>query len=324
MSGPLRVAVIGAGRMGANHLRIYDQLKNAELVGVVDADPERARTAATQWGCTAFSGIEDVVGKVDAVSVCAPSSLHGAIGTYLLDNHIHCLVEKPLAATAAECEAMIAAAERNGAVLMVGHVERFNPAILQLSALLGGRNQVHAVESRRMSWASQRITDVDVVLDLMVHDIDIVLSLTDGKPVRVAANGVRTSGAEGQDYVNAQIAFADGAIANLTASRITQTKVRDLFLTTDLGYITVNYISQELLVYRSGTMVPLRDEAAYTLDMVTERVLVRNAEPLVLELQHFLECAQKGLRPVVGGREALAALEVAWAIQGRIAEGASA
>lgn len=309
--------------MGQNHLRIYDLMKGVSLVGVVDSDPARAAAAAARFGCPAFASVEQLVGKVDAVSVCVPSSLHGAIGGFLLDNGIHCLIEKPLATTQAECRALIDSASRRGLTLMVGHVERFNPAVQQLASLLGGQHLIHAIDARRLSWASARITDVDVVLDLMVHDLDIVLWLM-GKPlITVAASGVHTAGSQGQDYVTALLSFEDGVIASLTASRITQTKVRELYLTTDLGYVTVNYINQEVLVFRhgGGERSPNHWNSAgnTTLDAIMERILIRNAEPLLLELQHFADSVRNGTRPMVTGEHALETLRVAELIQAEIA-----
>lgn len=320
---PLRVAVVGAGRMGENHLRIYNGLKNVHLVGLVDPDRARAAAAAARYDCTAFASIDELVGKVDAASVCVPSGLHAAVGCFLLDNGIDCLIEKPLAVSERECEALIAAAHQRNRILMVGHVERFNPAVQELANLLGNAYRVHAIDARRMSWTGTRVADTDVVLDLMVHDLDIVLWLM-GKPVRaVSASGVHTSNARGQDYVTALLSFDDGEMASLTASRITETKVRELLLTTDLGYITVNYVSQEVLVFRQGGTKRephhWSNTSSAVLDSVIERVVIRNAEPLVLELQHFVACVRAGTVPMVTGQNALDTLRVAHRIQADLA-----
>jgi len=320
---PLRVAVVGAGRMGQNHLRVYDLQKSVTIAGVVDIDAGRARTAAERYGCAAFNSPAELIGKVDVASVCVPSVLHRDVGCLLLDNGIHCLIEKPLATSEGDCQALIEAAARSSATLMVGHVERFNPAVQQLVRLLDGKHQVHAIDARRLSWTSARITDVDVVLDLMVHDLDIVLSLVSEPVIAVAGSGVRTSARHGEDYVTALLSFSGGVTASLTASRITQTKVRELSLTTDIGYITVNYINQEILVVRRPETD--RDPSYWfgngdtILDSVVERVLVRNAEPLMLELQHFVDSVRHGTKPLVTGEHALKTLRIAHQIRDGIA-----
>ena len=323
---PVRVAVVGTGRMGQNHLRIYDLLKNVTIAGIVEVDSVTAGSMARHYGCPVFESVEQLVGKVDAVSVCVPSAQHRAVGGVLLESGINCLIEKPLAISEEDCQSLIGAAARGHCALLVGHVERFNPAVQQLSELLEAGHRVHAIDARRMSWASSRITDVDVVLDLMVHDLDIVLWLTNKRIEEIAASGVHTSGSRGQDYVTALLSFEDGVTASLTASRITQTKVRELFLTTDIGYITVNYIGQEVLVYRRGGEHESNhwsNKGATVVDSVMERVLVRNAEPLMLELQHFMDVVRNGTAPRVTGEHALETLRVAGRVRAEVARNAS-
>ena len=325
INNPLRVAVIGVGNMGQNHLRVYDLIKGVVIVGVVDSDLAKAKSVAERYGCAAWGSVDEILGKVDAVSVCAPSALHCQIGKFVLENGIACLMEKPLATTEAECAILIEAAKRHGVPLLVGHIERFNPAIRQLAQLLDSGHQVHAVEARRMSLGSLRITDVDVVLDLMVHDLDIALWLMKTPVKNVAASGVHVSNAAGRDYVTALLSFADGVTASLTASRITQTKVRELYLTTDIGYISVNYIAQDLTVHRQGSTGrepshwSVASEAV--LDSVLERVFVRKVEPLVAELQHFIDVVTKGIAPLVTGEQALNTLRVAEQIRHLAAAG---
>ncbi len=319
----IRVGVVGVGAMGRNHLRIYDLLKGADLVAIVDPDLERAGQLAAQYGCRAYGRVEDLVGKVDAVSVVSPSTTHAEIATYLLDNGIHCLVEKPLATTEEGGRAIIAAAERSGCVLLVGHVERYNPAIQQLADIIGGGVKIHAVDARRMSAVSARIQDVDVVADLMVHDLDIVLALVGEQVSRVRAAGVGTGGAGGGDYVTALLSFASGSLASLTASRITQNKIRELHLTTDQGFFSVNYVTQSLSIFQQGGAkdqpYKATQRGSYVLDIAMERVLVRAAEPLMLELQNFLDAINGTARPIVTGPQALDALRLVWQIQGHVA-----
>jgi predicted dehydrogenase len=318
----VRVAVVGVGEMGANHARVYAGLKGADLVAVVDADAGRASAVAAQHGCRAASSVSELVGQVDAVSVAVPSSLHAEVACELLDAGIHCLVEKPLASTEADAQAILAAAERGGARLLVGHIERFNPAVEQLQRILRLDHEVLALDARRMSAVSARVTDVDVVVDLMIHDLDIVLGLVDDEVVDIVARGVHGAGRTGGDYVTAVLSFAGGAVASLTASRITQNQVRELQVTTDQRFFTVDYPAQELLIYRQGRIggVDGADPAdgRYVLDVGTERVFVRRTEPLALELAHLLEVA-RGAEPRISGAHALRALQTAWAIQEQVA-----
>ena len=312
-SQPVRVGVIGAGQMGANHLRIYSGLKGVALVGVVDADAERARAAAALHGCRVFASAQEMAGEIDAATIAVPSSRHGDVAGPLLEQGVHCLVEKPLATTEAECEALIRAAGASGAVLLVGHVERFNPVVRQLGEILRG-NVVHAIDVRRMSALSARITDVDVVADLMVHDIDVVLSLLGTDVTDVFARGV---GGEGCDYVTATLMFAGGGMATLTASRITHNKIRELNVTADIGYVTANYLNQELLIHSQARTSGSAGEGAgsYVLDLAIERVQIRPEEPLDVEIRHFVDAVQNATPPIVSGQDALNAMRYVWEIQ---------
>lgn len=315
MSG-VRVGVVGAGRMGSNHLRVYSELKGVELVGFLEVDDDRAAEASARFGCRRFRDLDEVAASVDAATVASPSSCHANDGLALLGAGVHCLVEKPLASSEDEARALVKAAAQAGVVLLVGHIERFNPVVATLADLLHGR-EVHAVEARRMSAVSARITDVDVVSDLMVHDLDIVQQLAGGEPSTVMANAVRTSGAAGEDYVNALLSFPTGTVAAVAASRITQNKVRQISVTSDVGFVTADYSTQELLVYRQGSIStdsPLRG-TQFRLDLAVERVYVTHGEPLVLELRHFIDAVHGEVAPRVTGEQAIAALRTVARVQ---------
>lgn len=321
---PLRVAVVGVGAMGANHARVYASLKGADLVAVVDADLERAQAVADLYGCAAFADPKALIGLVDAASVAVDSRAHTEVGCTLLQAGIACLVEKPLAASEAEALALIDAAA-GGAPLLVGHIERFNPAVSQLREIVRDGHRLLAVEARRMSAVSGRITDVDVVTDLMVHDLDIVLDLVGDEVVDVTARGVMRGGAPGDDFVTALLTFASGTLATLTASRITQNQIRQLQVTTDQRFFTADYSNQELLIYRQGRIGgiddgPAEDASRYVLDVGTERVFVRRIEPLVAELGHFLAVASGEAEPLVTGQQALTALRLVWEIREQVHE----
>ena len=218
MTNSIKVAVIGAGMMGKNHLRTYKALPNFELVGVYDICAEAAKTAAETFGIKAFSSLEEVASSVDAVSVVTTSVTHAEVGEFFLNRGIHCLMEKPLATTEEECLRLISAAKRNNVTLLVGHIEQFNPAIEQLHKILNDTSKICSLEARRMSAASGRITDVDVAMDLMIHDAEIILSLVKSPVVNVQASAVRSQKSpSGKDYITAMIEFANGATATLTA-----------------------------------------------------------------------------------------------------------
>lgn len=310
----LRVAVIGVGAMGWNHARIYAALKGVDLVGVVDADCDRAARAAAEFDCPVLPSLEAASDVADAVSVAVPSTLHAEVAGPLLERGVHCLVEKPLAPTIQEAKELVAAAAASGAVLLVGHVERFNPAVQQLQTILEDGHEIAAVDVRRMSTVSSRIVDVDVVADLMVHDIDIVLELLGEDIVDIAARAVQVGDAQGDDYVTALLSFASGAVASLTASRITQNKIRTLQVTTDSSYFTVDYANQELIIYREGAAAAWRqpdlDHGQYALELRADRVFVRSEEPLLRELRHFVQAARGKEAPAVTGQRAITVLEL--------------
>ena len=307
--------------MGSNHLRIYERLKGVDLVGVVDTDDACAQHAAACYGCRVFTSVQEMADEVDAVSIAVPSTLHADIAGPLLEQGVHCLVEKPLAITEADCQALIDAADAGGAVLLVGHVERFNPVVRQLAEILHG-NVVHAIDVRRMSALSARVTTVDVVADLMVHDIDVVLSLLGTDVTDIFAQGVRSPDGGRHDYVTATLLFATGSMATLTASRITHNKIRELNVTAGLGFITASYLTQELLIHSQARTSGLSADggASYVLDLSIERVQVRPEEPLDVEIRHFIEAVRDEAVPLVSGRDALNSMRFVWEIQQLLAD----
>jgi predicted dehydrogenase len=319
---PVRVAVLGVGGMGFNHARVFSTLKGVDLVGVVDTDRERAQDVAQRFGCRAFTHPTQIMSLVDAATVAVPSSLHAEVAVPLLEQGIACLVEKPLASSEIAAVQLVEAADRSGTPLLVGHIERFNPAVEQLDRILAVDHDVLAIDARRMSAVSSRITDVDVVTDLMVHDIDIVLELVGEPVVDVSARGVMRGDAPGDDFVTALLTFANGALATFTASRVTQNQVRELQVTTPERFFTVDYSNQELLIYRQGRIGGIDDESAdagrYVLDVGTERVFVRRSEPLVVELSHFVDVVRGNEPPRVTGAQALEALRLVWQIREQV------
>jgi predicted dehydrogenase len=326
MSEAVRVAVVGAGSMGANHARVYSNLKGIELVGVYDTEIDRARSLAEQHGVEVFDTVAAVAAAVDAASVAVSSSAHLDMGLALLDNGVHILMEKPLATTAADARQLVAAADEAGLILTVGHIEQFNPAVEQLSRILAAGDAPVAFDAHRMSAVSARVVDVDVVADLMIHDLEIVLSLARSELVDVTARGVRGGPAGSLCYVTALLTFADGSVATLTASRVTQNKVRQLHVTTPERFYAVDYSAQELQIYRQGRVGDLSGgdtftDGQYVLDVGTERVFVRQTEPLAAELAHFADCVRGDDTIRVTGERAARAVELA-ALVTEAAEGA--
>ena len=321
MTNNIKVAVIGAGMMGKNHIKTYKTLQGVELVGVYDIFPEAAKAAADMFGIKAFASMEDVAKEVDAVSVVTTSVTHADVGEFFLNKGIHCLMEKPLATTEEGCQRLINAAKNNNVTLLVGHIEQFNPAVEQMHKILTDTSMIRSLTAQRMSAASGRITDVDVAMDLMIHDVEVILSLVKSKVSRVQASAVRTPDhASGKDYITALLEFENGVTANLTASRITQARVRTLTVTTDTNYIYMDFISQSINVHSQGRMPYVNQEEIpewmnYGLKGSVEQLFIPTNQPLQAELNHFISCINGKATPRISGENALDALRVLWEIQ---------
>jgi predicted dehydrogenase len=300
----VKVAVIGVGHLGKQHARLYAELEGVQLAGVVDILPNRAEEIAAQYGTTPYVDYREIFGKVDAVSLAVPTTEHARIGRDLVEHGIDVLVEKPIASSLEDARSLIDAAERAGRILQVGHVERFNPVVALARA---AATSPQFFEIHRLAAFSPRSLDIDVVLDLMIHDIDIVLSLVRAPVSEVRAVGIPVL-SQKADIANARIEFEDGCVANFTASRVSFEKTRKLRFFQPHDYISVDYGTQK------GTMVSLR------MGRVTERALEpQNEEPLKLELKAFARCVKTREKPAVTGEEGLRALELAMRINDAIA-----
>ncbi|MBE6458712.1 MAG: Gfo/Idh/MocA family oxidoreductase [Alphaproteobacteria bacterium] len=324
MSNNIKVAVIGAGMMGKNHLKTYKMLPGVELVGVYDIFPESCKVAAETFGIKAFSSLEEVAANVEAVSVVTTSVTHAEVGEFFLNKGIHCLIEKPLATTEAECQRLIKAAKKNNVVLLVGHIEQFNPAVEQMHKLLNDTSKICSLTAQRMSAASGRITDVDVSMDLMIHDMEVIQSLVQSPVTKVHAASVKTpSSPQGKDYITAVIEFENGVTANLTASRITQARVRTLSVTTDTNYIDMDFINQSINVHTQGRMPYVNQDEIpewmhYGLKGSVEQLFIPTNQPLQAELCHFMNCVKGKETPRITGEKALSALRTIWTIQDQL------
>lgn len=324
MTKNIKVAVIGAGMMGKNHMKTYKSLNGVELVGVYDIFPEAAKAAAETFGIRAFSSMEEVAENVEAVSVVTTSVTHTDVGEFFLNKGIHCMMEKPLACTEEECQRLISAAAKNNVVLLVGHIERFNPAVEQMGKLLSDTSKIRSLTAQRMSAASGRITDVDVSMDLMIHDVEVIQSLVKSPVVNIQAASVKTKESPmGKDYITALLEFENGATANITASRITQARVRTLTVTTDTNYIDMDFINQSINVHSQGRMPYVNPENIpewmnYGLKGSVEQLFIPTNQPLSAELNHFLSCVRGEATPRISGQNALDALRVIWKIQEKL------
>jgi predicted dehydrogenase len=315
----IRVGVVGVGSLGQHHARVYAALPGCELTGVVDADLGRAKEIGRKNGCPAFTAPEDLLGKVDAVSVSVPTALHFQVGRIFLEAGVHCLIEKPLSTDLAEADALIAAALKSGAVLQVGHIERFNPAIL---ALKEHRSEPLFIEADRLGPYSPRNTDIDVVLELMIHDLDIVLAMVGRKVERVEAIGLPIL-SKTEDIANVRLNFEGGCVANLKASRVTTQKQRKIRIFTRDAYLSVDYLSKQVKVYRlkeGADPTQAGSLLGVSRMITTETLKIKDEEQLKLELESFVETVRTKGRPVVSGQDARDAVALGLEIRRQMAE----
>ena len=279
---------------------------NATLVGVVDADPERAAQAAAEHNCITFATLGELAGNVDAAVVAVPTSLHAEVGCELLESGIDLLVEKPIAGNLASARRLVDTAAEHGRILQIGHLERFNPAVAALKKIT---SIPLFFEIHRLSLFSPRSLDVDVVLDLMIHDLDIVLDLAGAMPEEIRAAGISIL-SDKVDIANVRLAFPGGCIANLTASRVSTERVRKLRLFQPHQYISLDYQKQEAVAFTVGGNQQIGFQP----------LPVLKEEPLRLEVEAFLASVANRTQPMVSGEEGLRALEVALAILDKIEE----
>lgn len=311
--GAVRIGVIGAGQMGKNHMRLLSSLgRDVVLAGVADSSDPARREAARLFNITARVDYRQLLEDVDAVVVAVPTQAHHEVAMACLEAGRHVLLEKPLAATAAEAAALAAEARRRGLVLLPGHVERFNPAVGELAGALAGAGRVIGIEARRLSPFSGRGLDMDVVADLMLHDLDIILSLVDSRVVSCQAAGGPVF-SERVDYAAATLAFENGLVASFVASRVTQEKVRRLEATAEEGFFALDFLDRKLVITRGATS--RHEGPVYRQRSRLEIISVPNAEPLRLELEHFVSCVRGEADPLIAPEEGAAVLGLIEKIQ---------
>jgi predicted dehydrogenase len=297
--------------MGWHHARVLSLLRDAELVGVADPDAARGNLASAQFSCQWFADYNELIPQVEAVCIAVPTLLHHRVGMACLKAGVHVLIEKPIAASQLEAAELIRAAEGAGRLLQVGHIERFNPAFMELLHVVANE-EVVVLETRRHSPYADRANDVSVVLDLMIHDIDLVLELAQAPVVGVAAAGGR-SGEGPIDYVAATLSFANGVAASLTASKMSHRKVRNLSAHCRGSLIEADFLHRNLRIHRRAqeSYSATRGELLYRHDGFIEEVSITPTEPLYAELEHFLQCVRGLETPAVGGLQASRALQLA-------------
>jgi predicted dehydrogenase len=303
MSQRVKVGVAGVGHMGKEHARIYSELQEVELVGVHDSNPDTARKIAAKCKTRAFGSLEEMVDAVDAASIVTPTSTHLAIAEPFLKRGKHVLVEKPIAMDTEEARKLVDLAEKHGAKLAVGHVERFNPVLVALEERLG---RPRFIEAHRLSPYPGRSTDIGVVMDLMIHDLEIILHLVRSPVTSVDAVGVPVL-SKGEDIANARIRFANGCVANLTTSRISPEKLRKIRVFQDDAYLSLDYMKQEGEIYK-------RLDGKITRD----RIPVMKGEPLKNQLAEFVMNVRENTDPRVAGAHGFEALKLASQICGQI------
>jgi predicted dehydrogenase len=319
----LRVAVFGAGAFGRNHLRVYRELEGAghpvTLAALVDADPVLARQASEEWKIPAYVSLDEFLAanqSIDAASVCVPTSAHYPVASKLLECGVDLLIEKPIAASIEESDKLIEAAERNSRIVQVGHLERFNPAVTAVQPWL---NEPMFFEAHRLSVFTPRSLDVDVVLDLMIHDLDIVLKLAGSSVREVRAVGLPVLSKK-VDIANVRIEFDSGCVANFTASRVSTEKVRKLRFFQPSQYISIDYARRDVLVIDVAKAAGPASAADVNPSLNFTKPEILPGEPLRLEIESFLESVRERRTPRVSAQDGRAALALALRINAAIAE----
>ena len=305
----VRVAVVGAGDFGRNHARVYRELGNAELVGIVDADPACAAQVAKEFSTEVIENIDSLAGRVDAVSVAVPTIEHARVGCRLLELGMDVLVEKPMAASLAEADALVSAALRAGCILQVGHLERFNPGIV---AVMPALNRPLYFEVHRLGVFTPRSLDIDVVYDVMIHDLDILLAMIGAPVVDIKAIGIPVL-TDKVDIAHVRLDFATGAVANVTASRVSTERVRKMRFFQQHEYISVDFTRQDALRVRVVEAGPQPKFDFATLPSEKE-------EPLRAELRAFLDSVRTRSAPLVDGAAGRRALDLADKVMAGILE----
>jgi predicted dehydrogenase len=325
----VKVGVIGVGHLGNHHTRILSQLQEAELIGVNDVDQEKGKSAAQSYGTNFYENVDDLIRRTDAISLVVPTIEHFALGWKILEQGKDLLIEKPITETVKQAEELIELAEKRNSILQVGHIERFNPAF---QAIDEDKPDPMFIESHRMAQFNPRGTDVAVILDLMIHDIDLILSMVESRIIGIEAAGVPVI-AESEDICNARLTFENGCVANITASRISARPLRKMRLFQRDRYVSLDFLQKTVEVYKlvkaeqMGTEqkenktvvgnIPV-EEAGKTI--VYERPKISHQDMLTSEIRSFLQTVGNRTTPKVTGEDGKKALQVALQIKQKAEE----
>ena len=306
----MRVGVIGTGSMGTHHARVYKAMKEAELIGVFDTDFAKAKTVAQIYDTKAFPKLSDLLNEVEAVNICVPTNLHKDIALEAIYKKIHVLVEKPIATTLKEAREITEAAAKNGVILMAGHIERFNPVVKMLKEVITPKEVVY-METQRLGPYPTYNPQEGVVLDLMIHDIDIILYLIEDEVKKIHRLALQVKSVQ-EDIAHVELTFESGVVAILTASRISQRRVRELTVTQRNAHIAADFMSQEVLI-RTGlsTEYVVGQKVRYKQAGTIEVPYIQKGEPLERELENFIGSIQTGEKPLVTGQDGQKSLRVA-------------
>jgi len=303
----IKLGVIGVGHLGQYHVKNLVTLSDVELVGIVDTNSQRAQEIAHRYNVPVYPDYHDLVGKVDGVTIVVPTIYHHEVGKFFLEKGIHTLLEKPITSTLKEASELVRLSKENQVILQVGHVERFNAGLIKLKEYI--KNPMF-IEGHRLAPFDPRVKDIGVVMDLMIHDIDIVLSLIKSEIKQIDAVGVKVLTPH-EDIANARITFQNGCIANLTASRISPQKMRKIRLFQEDGYFSLDYMKPELEIYRKVA-------TSSGITILPEKIVFDVNESLKRELESFVQSIQEGKPPLVTGEKGKDALEVALEITEQI------
>lgn len=315
MEKPLKVAVIGVGYLGKIHAKIYSAMENIDLVAVMDTDYAAAQAVAESCQCEARTEIGNLPDIVDAVSIVVPTSLHLEVARYFLEKGVHTMLEKPVAPSVDESQKIVDLAKTHGAILQIGHLERFNAGVMKLAEMA---ENPRFIEVHRLGKFVERATDVDVVTDLMIHDIDIVLSLVKSPLTSISATGCKVI-TDHVDIANARLEFENGAVANVTASRVSRNQFRRIRVFSQKRYLGLNFADQQLEEVKPGDI----PEGGKFPELEHRDIEVIAQLPLNAELAHFADCIANNIRPLVSGEDGLLAVEVAERVRHKIAESMS-
>ncbi|MEH7419163.1 Gfo/Idh/MocA family oxidoreductase [Neobacillus drentensis] len=315
---PIKIGVAGVGSMGVNHCKVLHMLKKADFIGVFDIDQKRSEKVAKTFGVQSFSSFKELINTVDAVIIAVHTSHHFSLTMQAIQKGKHVLVEKPFVSSLQEAKKIINAVDKGSVVVQVGHVERFNPAFTQLSKLINTENVI-SLETRRFGVPNRSI-ETDVILDLMIHDIDLILHLVTSPILTVNAVGYFIEDGNQLEAASALISFQNGCFASLLSSRYSLDKKREINVTEKDKFLKTNLLTKELFVYHKSDLSP-SNNPSYHVENIIEKIIIPHQETLYLEIEHFIQSIQFRQSPLVGVHDAYKVLEIAVKIKDQIEKG---